>query len=465
MPLTKSTPPASRASQAVKLFLFLMVWFGYGIAINSANLTAFGLQQAGVEAYVERRQLYLEGSQVELLKVQPVVDAFLYEGHIYPAKQPGQFLAGAVAYFPLHLLGLNYSVNYLLTAALVTFLTGSLATALGALAIFRTVLLLQNSEELFWPLTTTFVYAFATTAFAYSGIAWHDSLATAYLILSFYVFLEMRRTEHKRRKQVLGGICGLLLGFTITTSMLPFLMVVALAIYLIATQPRRVLIFFLIGGGLGLSPLLIYNWICFGNPFLLPNIAGSYRDTFLQLSGAIFLQKLGFYIHMLTIYVPVFWAGIFGLALFPKSLRREQVLILLMLFASIIYILNIEATGTCQYGPRYLLPAMPFACMGLIGFRFLPPVWQRLTLPLVLFVSAISFAINLAGARHGAMLCDFPHFAAGLYVSQMLSGQMRVYPLALWLSIPFIASASLFAWNVCRARAPKNLVDERKDLA
>ena len=60
---------------AVQALLFISVWFAYGLTINSGNLTAFGLQQAGVEAYVERHHFYLEGSRVELLKVQPVVDA------------------------------------------------------------------------------------------------------------------------------------------------------------------------------------------------------------------------------------------------------------------------------------------------------------------------------------------------------------------------------------------------------
>jgi hypothetical protein len=444
----ESSQPLSRSSRTVQLLLFLFLWFGYGLAINSGNLTAFSLQQAGVEAYVERRQLYLEGSQVELLKVQPVVDAFIYQGHIYPAKQPGQFMAGAIAYFPLHRLGLNYSQHYLLTAALVTFLTSSLVTALGALAVFRIVLLLQHSQKLFWPITVTLVYALATTAFPYSGIAWHDSLATAYLVVAFYFFLEARRAE--RRKGILTAIGGLLLGLTITTSMLPFLMTVVLAIYFAMSRPRSLLTFFIIGVGLGLLPLLIYNSICFGNPFLLPNVAGSYRDTFFHFNAANFLQKLRFYLHMVTIYVPVFWFGILGLALFPRQLRREQVLIFLMLMASIIYILNIEATGTCQYGPRYLLPAMPFACIGLLGFHFLQPAWRRITVPLVLVVAAISFAINLVGAMHGAMLCDFPHFAAGLYLSQMLSGHTHVYPLAIWLLAPFIACALLLLWTVVR---------------
>jgi len=474
MPLVvDSTPARPRHSLRIQLLLFLFLWFGYGLVINSANLTAFGLQQAGVEAYVERHHLYLEGSQVELLKVRPVVDAFLYNDHIYPAKQPGQFMAGALAYVPLHCFGLSYSNHYLLTAAMVTFLTASLLTALGALAVFRCVLLLQDSTELFWPMTVTLLYAFGTTAFAYSGIAWHDSIATSYLVLSFYVFLESERAGNERRQLTLMVLGGLLLGLTITTSMLPFLMVVVLSGYYVASsvygassiraaassvdggksRSWRRLALFVTGIALGLLPLLIYNAICFGNPFLLPNVAGDYRDTFLHLSAENFLQKLGFYTHMLTIYTPVFWLGIIGLALFPRSLRREQSLLALLLFASFAYILNIDATGTCQYGPRYLLPAMPFASLGLVGFRSLAPKWRRAMVPVVIIVGIVSVAINSVGALHGAMLCDFPHFAAGLYLSQMLNGQLRSYPLVLWLIAPFIMSVVFLAWKVKLERA------------
>lgn len=437
--------------------LFFFLWFAYGLTINSGNLIAFGLQQAGVEAYVERHHLYLEGSQVELLKVRPVVDAFLYHDHIYPAKQPGQFMAGAIAYAPLHLLGLSYANHYLLTAAFVTFLTASLLAALGAIAVFRCVLLLQNSTELSWPITVTLIYAFATTVFPYSGIAWHDSLATSYLILSFYVFLESEHSQNEKRRKILGLLGGLLVGLAVTTSMLPFLMAVLLSIFYARLKPRLLLAFFVIGLSAGLSPLLIYNAICFGNPFLLPNVAGSYRDTFFHFNAENFVQKLEFYTHMLTIYVPVFWAGIIGLALFPRWLRREQVFIVLLLLASFVYILNIDATGTCQYGPRYLLPAMPFACLGLIGFRFVPVMWRRILVPLVLLVAAMSFLINVIGALHGAMLCDFPHFAAGLYMSQMLNGQTRAYPLAPWLVVPVMIWIIFLAWSMMQSNRDKYL--------
>jgi hypothetical protein len=237
--------------------------------------------------------------------------------------------------------------------------------------------------------------------------------------------------------------------------MLPFLMVVVLSVYYMRLRPRLLLAFFAIGVLLGLSPLLIYNAICFGNPFLLPNVAGNYRDTFWHFSVANFTEKLWFYAHMLTVYAPVFWAGIIGLAFFPRQLRREQLLILLLLLASFVYILNIDATGTCQYGPRYLLPAMPFACLGLIGFRFLSPTLRRLALPLVLVIAVASFAINIIGALQGAMLCDFPQFAAGLYLSQILSGQVRSYPLARWLVFPFVMSITLLVWTTSQRKSNK----------
>src|ERR1051325_8761122 len=75
--IVESAPARPRHSLRIQLLLFLFVWFACGLTINSGNLTAFGLQQAGVEAYVERHHLYLEASQVKLLNVRPGCDGVL----------------------------------------------------------------------------------------------------------------------------------------------------------------------------------------------------------------------------------------------------------------------------------------------------------------------------------------------------------------------------------------------------
>ncbi len=427
--------------------LFLTLWFAYGVAINSGNLNGFSLQQAGVEAYVERHQFYLEGSQVPRLQVRPVVDAFLYNGHIYPAKQPGQFMAGACVYFPLRALGLSYAGDYLLTAALVTFLTASLVTAASAVAVFRIArAFVPAGTGLFWPLTSALSYGLASTALAYSGIAWHDTLATGYLTIAFYLVVRLScSVDTGRTAATLAAAAGAFLGLTLTTSMLPFFMALAVALYFVTLRRRVLFPSFLVGCLAGLAPLLVYNFICFGNPLLLPNIAGNYGDTFFRLEWMNFLGKLHFYGLMVTLYTPIFWFGLAGLTLYPALRRREQVLVAGMLLTLAAYILNIGANGTCQYGPRYLLPAMPFVSLGLVGFSFLRgEALKRVAMLTVLACGLGSFFINLIGALHGAMLCDFPHSALSLYLSEMLGGQMRSYPLAAWLLLPASVCAILF---------------------
>src|ERR1043166_4511340 len=129
---------AQLRSLRLQILLFLSVWLFYGCLINSLNLNAFGLQQAVVDAYVSRHHLYLDGATDPRFLVETAGDAFLFNGHVYPAKQPASFMMGALVYFPVRALGLNYSRNYLLVAALVTFFTASLVAAISAASVFQT---------------------------------------------------------------------------------------------------------------------------------------------------------------------------------------------------------------------------------------------------------------------------------------------------------------------------------------
>lgn len=224
-----------------------------------------------------------------------------------------------------------------------------------------------------------------------------------------------------------------------------------IAVYFTASRRWNLLPAFIVGGLGGLAPLLVYNVVCFGHPLQLSQVAGNYSDTFFRFHGSDFLGKLRFYGRMLTVYAPVCWLGWCGLAFFPRSLRREQILLLGMLLALAAYILNIGASGTCQYGPRYLLPAMPLMSLGLMGFSFLRAKANTLTAGLASVVFIVSFLINLMGAMHGAMLCDFPHFAAWRYFLEMWNSQMRSYPLAAALVLPLALCMILFVHAILRS--------------
>jgi MFS family permease len=448
----------------VEVLLFLLVWFAYGVVINSDNLLKFNLQQIGVEAIVERHEFYLEGSTAP--ELQPLGDVFLYQGHKYAAKQPGQFMAGALVYSVLSAFGLRYVNNYLLTSALVTFLTSSLVLALSAIAVFRIAReLTKDSPSLFWPMLTTFAYALATTVYPYSGIAHHDALATGYLVLAFYLVFQLSRQgrPYGRGAILASGAAGLLFGFTITTSMLAFFMVLVSAVYFISLRRWKLMSLFLAGALIGLLPLFIYDARSFGSPFLLPNVVGAhmFADTFFHFDPRNLGNKLVSYSTMILVYAPVFAVGLFGLTYYPASLKRRPIVLTLLALIGVlaVYILNITTGGDCQFGPRYLLPAMPFACLGITGFSYLSTSGERrIAGAIVVLVTSLSFVVNLVGALSGAMCCPDGANAFRNQLTSLVHRDFHSYPLAPWLLVPLAVSAVLFVWTVMRSRNARSWV-------
>ena len=441
----ESSDDAGRASSPrvrtrVELLLFLTLWLAYGLTINSGNLSEFNLQQIGVEAVAERGHFYLEGSRAP--ELQPRGDVFEFGGHKYAAKQPGQFMAGALVYFLLRPFGVSYTGNYLLASALVTFLTASLVTALAGVALFRLAREFDQ-DNLRRPLAVALVFGLCTTALPYAGIAHHDALASGYLLLAFHLFVRVAR-ETTRRARLRTFLAGLLVGLTLTTSMLPAFMAAVVGLYFLSLRRWRLLPFVVLGAAVGLAPLFVYDAVSFGNPFLLPNVAGNYSDTFFRLDPANFAAKLAFYSRMVASYVPVFAAGLVGLLLYTREHRREQLTMLGLVVVLAAYVLNIDTEGDCQYGPRYLLPLMPYAALGLLGFaRLQSPTLRRLALSAAALAALASFALNLPGALHGSMYCDVHAHALPPYLSALARGETKTFPLALWLALPFLVSVVL----------------------
>ena len=238
--------------------------------------------------------------------------------------------------------------------------------------------------------------------------------------------------------------------------MLPFFMVLVLVAYFVFLRQWRLLPAFVAGCIFGVAPLLIYDTVNFGNPFLLPNVAGKYSDTYFHLDWSNFRDKLGFYAWFITTYVPVFWLGLAGLICLWRKHPREAALFLTLIFVLAVFILNIDSVGTCNYGPRYLLPAIPFAVIGIIGFRHIREESLRFYGGSVLIlVSLYSIFVNVVGAMHGAMYCDLARFALFPYLDAMTHGHMRSFPLA---SAPAHSGAlcllAIFSCRISPAGAP-----------
>jgi len=155
----------------------------------------------------------------------------------------------------------------------------------------------------------------ASTAFPTPASRITDILATGYLVVAFYFILQLNKGNATRRICYLkAGGAGVLLGLTITTSMLPFFMGVVSVLYFLLLRRWQLLPVFLVGLFAGLLPLFVYDAISFGNAFLLPNVAGSgiFADTFFHLDPRNFGDKLLFYASRVAAYVPVFASACWG---------------------------------------------------------------------------------------------------------------------------------------------------------
>src|SRR5207249_4560602 len=110
-------------------------------------------------------------------------------------------------------------------------------------------------------------------------------------------------------------------GLAVTTSMLVVFMSVICAIYFLSLRHWKLMPFFLAALLIGLLPLFVYDARSFGNPFLLPNVAGAhlFADTFFRFSARNFGYKIVWYFTMLAVYAPVFLAGVFGLSYYPRA--------------------------------------------------------------------------------------------------------------------------------------------------
>jgi hypothetical protein len=202
-----------------------------------------------------------------------------------------------------------------------------------------------------------------------------------------------------------------------------------------------------------LLPLFVYDARSFGNPFLLPNVAGAhlFADTFFHFSAKNFGDKIVWYLSMVIVYAPVFLAGVFGLSYYPRALKRTPFFLSLiaMMIVLAAYITNIKTGGDCQFGPRYLMPAMPFACLGIAGYSYLSSVVERrIAGLLMLLVGLLSFAINLVGAIQGAMNCPDGRNALRDQLGRLVRGELNDFPLAPWLIIPLVICSALLVWSL-----------------
>jgi 4-amino-4-deoxy-L-arabinose transferase-like glycosyltransferase len=399
------------------IYFFFVQWYGWNEQSN------FSLTRAIVEE--QRFEIDSYANQTG--------DRSVYKSHYYTDKNPGlAFIASPIysswslfySVFPkdfkqkysgdnkfvaeikdVVVISTYLDLGFFVFSAMIllTFFASSIFSALTAVLIYR---ISKSFTKEKYSLLVAFAYGLGTIAFINALHFMNGSLAAFLSFLSFFILFS------KSGKRFF-ALAGILAGLAIVVDQLIILIALPLLFYAFYKNKKNSALF-LLGLAVGVMPLLIYNLLNFDNPLTLAlvyidrSIFNTAHPGTLSLSGNnlekkfsmasfdftrileffhfepnpnpyVMLRLLFYPYRGLFIYSPILLLSFIGIILMLKKYKAESILILFILF-SFLYIISMSSSwwgGYC-FGPRYLLPVIPFLTIPLafvfnkFGYKILP---------------------------------------------------------------------------------------------
>jgi 4-amino-4-deoxy-L-arabinose transferase-like glycosyltransferase len=420
------------------VYLFFVQWYGWN---EQSHLSL-------TRAIVEEKRFEIDSY------ANQTGDRSFYKNHYYTDKNPGlSFLASPVYltwsflynFFPQSFKQkypgdnrfvteiqdtatiLTYIDPGIFTLSAMIFLTlflSSIFSALTAVLIYKISKRFTTEK---YSLLMALAYGIGTIAFINALHFMIHSLATFLSFFSFFILFTQKDAEWKKF-----GLAGFLAGFAIVVDQLNLLIALPLLFYAFYVNKKKSVLF-LSSLVIGVMPLLIYNFLNFGNPLTLAlahidrSIFNTANPETFSFSGKslekkffeasfdltrileffhfksnpnpyVMLRLLFYPYRGLFVYSPILFLSFIGMILMFKKQRAEVVIILFTLF-SFLYIISMRSSwwgGYC-FGPRYLLPVVPFLTFP-IALIFKKNT-SKLLLILILSLFLISIFISSLGLQ------------------------------------------------------------------
>ena len=379
-------------------------------------------------------------------------DRAFFNGHYYSDKAPGLAfftvpiyafvksitpdinLNGTTVHDPVDpagglIIDVNPGPRMFLTMILSTFIASSILAALTAVLIFRILKYFTPDQKL--RLLVPIIYSFGTLAFPLALVFYSHTASTFFIFLSFYILFWMN--QEKKLKLKFAAIAGLSAGiaFLIEYTTFPFSIGILLVILTFKNKTFRnkSILIFVTSFIVAIIPLFFYNYLIFGNPlefgyfhldlkqfdvgFINKNFGKNFTvDTVLNasktemlinfnLNPASLLYHLNVIIRVLfypyrglLFYYPILILSLLGLLQMYKT-RRLLFITITLPFLLTLWLVSMPYFhwwGGAIFGPRQLLPIIPFLMIPLASLRKIP-------LNLVIMLFLVSLTINILGLQ------------------------------------------------------------------
>lgn len=304
------------------------------------------------------------GKPGELIPVS--VDVFVHNGSYYSALAPG------VAVLSLPFSGLGFVLDGRFTlfgnAMLLSELFVAVCNAVAAYFVFKlgSMSFTQRTSAFI-----AFAYAFSTITWPFATYFFESDVSAMLDLIAVFLAIRMARSGSSRLADAVA--CGAALGAAFTVDYINFVFVPVISVFLLYSFRKRLSGFakgfagLLATSAAGAVLLGLYDQAAFGNPLLTseqvydhtssvfqsfsyPLLSGLYLDLFSPLRG-VFL------------YCPVLVVGVVGCYYFwQRREARSECILLVACFLAILlpYSMWYNAEGGEGFGPRFLIPAIPF---------------------------------------------------------------------------------------------------------
>jgi hypothetical protein len=415
-------PPAEKYSDApgrervgIVLFAILFAAYGYFHQGGGWNQNSRFDQ---VRAIVENHQLEINNfflyraqssaagtleitrlpppGNLDLTSIPPFANTFdvaIVAGKVYPNKPPGTVFLVVPAYWVIFTIESALGIDpdswwtQTLNFHLSTVFSVGLLTALGGAVFYLVLLRLFPTLPGWCHVATTLIYGLGTLVFPFATLLFdHGLLATISLGVFALLFIEDQGGFSGFRSGLSYFLAGILCGVSIVVNYSAILLVACLFVYGLWTAKNRwgYIPFGVVGFALPMLLLLWYHLVCFGDPFATANTHqfGMFQTEDAVLFGMLALPKLDIAYQLLfSIYrglfftSPVLLIALLGtaIAIYGGSRRREAILVASVFVVQLL--LNSAFNGWhagWSFGPRYLIPVLPFLCL------MLAPMFHRL---------------------------------------------------------------------------------------